>query len=224
MKSIAAAIFDFDETIIDLEPQHTAAHDALCRAMGSRYEAMPESFRTGSGRRIVDDIRIMREHFGWRAPEDALMSIRQRAFDEICGTAPLALMPGAERVIRELHAMGIPLAIASSAVRNSIEAILRRFALRDCFAVIVDGSEVAEGKPDPEAYLVTARKLRVAPEECVVFEDSHVGVVAAKRAGMDCVAIRNPRAQQWQDLSAAGLVLASFEQLDVRTAFAPKAR
>jgi HAD superfamily hydrolase (TIGR01509 family) len=219
-----AAIFDFDETIIDLEPQHTAAHRALCRTQGCDYDDMPESFRTGSGRRIIDDIRMMREHFGWSEAEEELMEVRQRVFDEVCAAAPLELMPGAERVIRELHAIGVKLAIASSAVGSSIDAILRRFRLRDCFEVIVDGGEVRQGKPDPESYLLTARRLGAEPRDCVVFEDSHVGVVAAKRAGMRCIAIRNPRAQQRQDLAAADVVLESFEQLDVRTVFAPTAR
>jgi HAD superfamily hydrolase (TIGR01509 family) len=218
-----AAIFDFDETIIDLEPQHTAAHTALCRTQGSDYTDMPESYRKGSGRRIVDDIRIMREHFGWTTPEDELMSIRQRVFDDVCATAPLTLMNGAERVIRELHAMDVALAIASSAVGSSIDAILQRFDLRDCFRLIVDGSEVHQGKPDPESYLLAACRLGVEPRDCVVFEDSHVGTLAAKRAGMHCIAIRNRRAKQHQDLSAAHVVLDSFEQLDVRTVFEPTA-
>jgi len=221
---IAAAIFDFDETIIDLEPQHTVAHAALCRAMGSEYASMPESFRTGSGRRIVDDIRQMRAFFGWTKSEDELMSMRLHAFDEACRMSALDVMPGAANAIRDLHGLGIPLAIASSAVGSSIDILLRRFAIRDCFDLIVDGGEVMHGKPDPESYLITAKKLGVDVRDCVVFEDSHVGVIAAKRAGAYCVAVRNQRAQVWQDLSAADLVLDSFEELDVRTAFAPKGR
>lgn len=224
MHRIAAAIFDFDETIINLEPQHTAAHAALCRAMGSDYARLPESSRTKSGNRIIDDIREMRAFFGWTKSEEELMAMRGRDFDEACRTAPLALMPGAEEAIRALHAMGVRLAIASSAVGSSIDILLRRFDLRDCFELIADGSEVVHGKPDPEAYLLTATKLGVDVKECVVFEDSYVGVVAAKRAGAYCVAIRNRAAKQFQDLSAADLVLDSFEQLDVRTAFAPIAR
>lgn len=221
---IAAAIFDFDETIIDLEPQHTAAHDALCRAMGSDYTRMPESFRTATGARIIDDIREMRAFFGWTKSEEELMSIRGRAFDDACRTSTLDLLPGAANAIRDLHVLGIPLAIASSAVGSSIDILLRRFAIRDCFELIVDGGEVVRGKPDPEAYLVTAEKLGVDVRECVVFEDSHVGVLAAKRAGAYCVAVRHQHARVRQDLSAADLVLDSFEELDVRTAFAPKAR
>ena len=80
-RAIEALIFDFDETIIDLEPQHTAAYAALCRAQGTDYLKMPESFRTGSGRRIIDDVREMRAHFGWTASESELFALRQELFD-----------------------------------------------------------------------------------------------------------------------------------------------
>jgi HAD superfamily hydrolase (TIGR01509 family) len=212
-RRFAAAIFDFDETIVDLEPQHTAAHAALCRDQGNDYAQMPESFRLGSGRRIIDDIREMRAHFGWSAPEEELFAKRQQHFDDICHSADLRAMDGVKGMIEEVRTWGIPMAITSSAVGASIDAILRRLQLRDAFTLIVDGSEVTHGKPDPEAYLVTARKLGVKPEDCVVFEDSHVGVVAAKRAGMFCVAVRNPKAQQAQDLSAADIVVASMRDL-----------
>jgi HAD superfamily hydrolase (TIGR01509 family) len=124
-------------------------------------------------------------------------------------------MPGVERVVRELHARGVTLAITTSAAGDAVDLLLKRFGIRELFALIVDGSEVAHGKPDPAGYLLTARKLGVAPHDCVVFEDSHVGVLAAKAAGMFCVAVRNPRARIHQDLSAADLVLDSFEDLSV---------
>lgn len=214
-RRIAAFIFDFDETIIDLEPQHTAAYEALCREQRSDYATMPEEFLKGSGRRIIDDIRDLKAHFGWPEPEAELFARRQEIFDAICATAELEPMPGVVETIRALRRSGATLAITSSAVRNSIEAILERLGIRDAFVLIVDGSEVTHGKPDPEAYLLTARKLGVEPGECVVFEDSHVGVVAAKRAGMICIGVRNPRAQTRQDLSAADLVVGSMLEVDL---------
>lgn len=212
-RRFAAAIFDFDETIIDLEPQHTAAHAALCRDLGNDYEQMPESFRTGSGRRIIDDVREMRAHFGWTAPEEELVAQRQQHFDAICETSDLQAMEGVKEMIEEVRTWGIPMAITSSAVGSSINTILRRLKLRDAFTLIVDGSEVTHGKPDPEAYLLTAKKLGVDAAECVVFEDSHVGVVAAKRARMFCVAVRNPKALQFQDLSMGDVVVDSMRAL-----------
>jgi HAD superfamily hydrolase (TIGR01509 family) len=216
---ITAFILDFDETIIDLEPQHTGAYEALCRDLGADYQQMPESFRTGSGRRIIDDIRDMRAHFGWTQSEEEVSALRLQHFDRLCREAPLQAMDGVLETIRQLQTYGVPLAITSSSVRSSIEGILERLGVRDAFALIVDGSEVVNGKPDPEAYLLTARKLGVAPAGCVVFEDSHVGVVAAKRAGMYCIGVRNPRAQTRQDLSAADIVVESMRELDLGALF-----
>lgn len=212
---MAAAIFDFDETIIDLEPQHAAADLALCRALGSNYIDLPESYRFSSGTRIVDDVRDMRAFFGWSESEEELFAIRQRAFDAACAESELHLLPGVEPTIRALHARAIPLAVTSSAVGAAIDAILRRLGLRELFALIVDGSDVTRGKPDPEPYLVTAQKLGVAPAHCIVFEDSHVGVVAAKRAGMYVIAIRNPLAKSPQDLSEADELLARMDEFNV---------
>jgi HAD superfamily hydrolase (TIGR01509 family) len=216
---ITAVILDFDETIIDLEPQHTGAYEALCRDLGSDYQQMPESFRTGSGRRIIDDIREMRAHFNWKQSEEEVAALRQQHFDRLCRESRLEAMDGVIDTIHALQAFGLPLAITSSAVRSSIEAILQRLGIRDAFTLIVDGSEVVRGKPDPEAYLLTARKLGVSPAECVVFEDSNVGVVAAKRAGMYCVGVRNPRAQTRQDLSAADVVVESMRDVDLTSLF-----
>jgi HAD superfamily hydrolase (TIGR01509 family) len=217
-----AALFDFDETMIDLEREHDFAHRALCRDLGCDYDELPESFRFGSGRRIVDDITEMREFFGWTVPEGELYAMRHRHFLEALragegagATQKQKLMPGVERVVRELHSYGVTLAITTSAAGDAVDLLLKRFGIRELFALIVDGTEVRAGKPDPEGYLLTARKLGVAPRDCVVFEDSHVGVLAAKAAGMYCVAVRNLRARTPQDLTAADVVLGSFEQLNV---------
>jgi beta-phosphoglucomutase-like phosphatase (HAD superfamily) len=217
---VRAVVFDFDETMIDLEAQHTYASAELCRARGDDYERMPEAFRRGSGRRVIDDVRELREFFGWSEPVEQLFAERQRYFDRACGIGapapepPLRLMRGVDRIARALHANGATLAVTSSAVGSSIDEILRQTGLRELFALIVDGSEVTNGKPDPEAYLITLRRLGREAAECVVIEDSHVGVVAAKRAGIYCIAVRNPNAGTWQDLSAADLELASLDELD----------
>ena len=123
--------------------------------------------------------------------------------------------PALQLPIDVLRRTGVTLAITSSAVRSSIEEILVRLGLRDAFSLIVDGSEVVHGKPDPEAYLVTAKRLGVSPYHCIVFEDSEVGVRAAKAAGMYCVAVRNPNALTRQDLSIADVIVESMREVDV---------
>ena len=223
---VAAVIFDFDETMIDLEKQHTSASARLCASFGADYYSLPESWRHGSGRRVIDDVRDLHSHFGWEKPVDEVFLLRQELFDRECRESPLELMPGVENTVRAIHSAGIPLAITSSSVRHSIETILERFGLRQLFSMIVDGGEVERGKPDPQAYILTAQKLHAPPAHCVVFEDSTVGVASAKAAGAWCVAVRNPQAKSRQNLDAADLVLASFEELsDVRwKIFSPTGR
>jgi HAD superfamily hydrolase (TIGR01509 family) len=212
---LEAVIFDFDETMIDLEHQHTVAHERLSRAMGARYADMPEAFRTASGKRIIDDIREMRAHFGWPRDLADLLAERQRYFDDEIARADLQLLPGVEHVVRALHARRLPLAVTTSAVRSSIETILERFDLLRLFEVIVDGSEVRRGKPDPEAYVVTAGRIGADAAACLVFEDSGIGVRAAKAAGMYCIGVPNPRALTRQDLTPADVVVSSFEEIDL---------
>ena len=215
MRTLAfdAAIFDFDETMIELEAQHAAASEALCRDLGCDFQALPETFRLSSGRRILDEVRELREHFGWRQSLAELMAIRQRHFRAACRAAELKLLPCVDDVVRMLRERGLRLAIASSAVGDEIDEILHRLGIRDAFELIVDGAQVTHAKPDPEAYVVAARRLGVAPERCIVFEDSHVGVLAAKRAGAYCIAVRNPHAHFAQDLAAADVVLGSMCEL-----------
>ena len=214
-RRFSAAIFDFDETIVNLEAQHNAAAEALCRESGSDYLDMPADFRNSSGRRVVDEVAEMRRFFGWQRSTADLYARRQELFLEVCRSAEIVPMTGVISVARALHDRGLRLAIASSGIHPAIEEILVRLGLREPFTAIVAGEQVERGKPDPETYLTAARMLAVSPAECVVFEDSSVGVQAARSAGMYCVAIRNPHAQIWQDLSAANLEVGSFAEIDL---------
>ena len=211
----SAAIFDFDETIVNLEPQHNAAAEALCRESGSDYLDMPEDFRNSSGRRVVDEVAEMRRFFGWQCSTADLYERRQNLFLEACRSTDIVPMTGAIHVVRTLHDRGLRLGIASSGIRQSIEEILALLGLRELFTAIVAGEQVERGKPDPETYLTTAGLLALRPGDCLVFEDSSVGVAAAQSAGMFCVAVRNPHAQIRQDLSAANMEVQSFEELDL---------
>ena len=210
--TIRAAIFDFDELLINLQALHFAADRAALAALGHDYDDLPDAIRLGgSGRRISELLAEMRDHFGIADSVDTLMQRRQEHFLTALRNAPtLAAMPGAVAAINVLRAAGYLLAVTSSGIREYITLVLDRLGITDRFAVIVTGADVTHGKPHPEPYLVTAKRLDVSPAACVVFEDATVGVVAAKAAGMRCIAVPNPEALQPQDLSAADLVLPSL--------------
>lgn len=212
---LLAAIFDFDETMVLLEDQHTAAAARLAREMGDDYERMPESFRHRSGFRVLDDVDEMRRFFGWRDELASLYARRLELFLVECREHPVPLLPGVENAIAALLSRGMSLAIASSGLRPSIEEILGDHGLRESFGAIIGGEDVSKGKPDPEPYLRAAAALGVEPRDCLVFEDSSVGVAAAKAAGAVCVAVRNALAKTPQHLDDADLVIDGFPALDL---------
>lgn len=212
---LLAAIFDFDETMVLLEEQHSAAAASLAREKGDDYGRMPESFRHRSGHRVIDDVDEMRRFFGWPDDLEALYARRLELFMVECRAHPVTLLPGVAGAIEALGRRGMPLGIASSGQRPSIEEMLVSMGIRERFRAIVGGEDVDRGKPDPEPYLKAAAALGVAPSQCLVFEDSSVGVTAAKRSGAVCVAVRNRHARTPQNLDSADLVIDGFPALDL---------
>ncbi len=186
--TIRAAIFDFDELLINLQAQHFAADRAAMAAHGNDYDDLPEAIRLGgSGRRISELLAEMREHFGIAEPVDALMRRRQEHFLLALRDAPiLPAMPGAVEAVNALYNAGYPLAVASSGIREYIVLVLDRLGIADRFRVVITGADVVHGKPHPEPYLVTAARLGVPPADCVVFEDATVGV-AGRQGGGDAL-------------------------------------
>jgi len=118
--------------------------------------------------------------------------------------AAVELKPGAGRALDYCRDRGAVLALASSSPHRLIEAVVRRLGLADSFAVVHSGEDEPVGKPDPAIFLTTARLLGVDPPSCVVFEDSAAGVLAAKGAGMACVAVPEADPTAASGLPSAG--------------------
>jgi HAD superfamily hydrolase (TIGR01509 family) len=124
-----------------------------------------------------------------------------------------SLIDGFSELLAALNRDNVPVALASSSPRPWIEMVLERFKLRAAFDVVVSADELqGEGKPLPDIYLHTARKLGVEPAMCIVIEDSKNGVLSARNAGMYCIGFRNGFNDE-QDLSAANMITHGFNEL-----------
>ena len=134
---------------------------------------------------------IVRDFLGPDAALDELLAhgaAKERLFREMMDERLReSLVPGIEEWLK--RTVGTPVALASNAERPNIDFVLDRAGLRPYFQVIVDGSQVARPKPAPDVYLRAARELGVPPRHCIVFEDSPVGAVAARAAGMRVVGV-----------------------------------
>jgi HAD superfamily hydrolase (TIGR01509 family) len=123
--------------------------------------------------------------------------------------------PGAVKLLNILKKGNFKLGLVSSAPKENIDLVLNELNLAGIFNCIVFGQEVSESKPGPQIYLLAARKLEVTPNDCVVIEDSPLGVKAAKTAGMKCLAITNTHPRQ--KLEDADRVVDSLENVDLIT-------
>ena len=110
----------------------------------------------------------------------------------------------------------LKIALTSSSLKSWIDIVLERFELRPLFDVIISAEDInGHGKPEPDIYLFTAKKLDVPPEECIVIEDSENGVLSAKNANMFCIGLRNGFNEK-QDLSAAEIEINEFTSSNIQ--------
>jgi HAD superfamily hydrolase (TIGR01509 family) len=182
-----AVIFDMDGVLTDSEPLINAAAVAMFKELG--LVAQPEDFfpfiGTGENRYIGG----VAEKYGF--PLD-IPAAKKRTYEIYLEMVPTRLraFPGAVELVRELKARGVRIAVASSADLIKIEANLNKIGLPPTeWDAIVCAEDVTHKKPAPDIFLAAARKLGLAPAECVVLEDAVNGIEAAKTAGMRCVAV-----------------------------------
>jgi beta-phosphoglucomutase family hydrolase len=122
---------------------------------------------------------------------------------------------GVIELLHKLKEKRVKLAVASSSHRRLVQYILRKLEITELFDSIISAEDIAHGKPDPEIFLKSAKRLKVDPAECLVVEDAELGVEAAKAAGMKCLGYKNPHSGN-QDLSKADTVTDDFSSLDVQ--------
>jgi len=185
---IVAVVFDMDGVLVDTEHLWDAVREELTDEWGGRYT--PEAQQAMMGMSSREWSRYLHETVGLREqPETINAEVVRRMLARY--EVELPVVPGAVDAVRRLHAEGLRLAVASSSNRELIDAVLRRLELTDLFAVTVSSEEVARGKPAPDVYLETARRLDVDPTLCAAIEDSASGIRAAHAAGMRVLAYPN---------------------------------
>lgn len=183
---IRAVIFDHDGTLVDSEPEHLAAWQALLAPYHAQLS--PEEYSKHlSGRPSLASAQWLTERFTLPVDPKALFQQKHQAMCTWLEQNAFPLMPGALPLLEALHKAGIPLALASGASFSEVQSSLHRHHLHSYFPVVVTRDQVTNNKPAPDVYLLAARQLNVSPEECLAIEDSDSGQRAAQAAGMACL-------------------------------------
>jgi HAD superfamily hydrolase (TIGR01509 family) len=209
---IRTVIFDMDGVLVDTEPLH---HEAFFRHYAELgIQVSEEEYLTFLGLSTRNVYQRLQQEFGLTGDIDALMKRKRElfavAFDE---SQELDLLPGARELIEDLRRAGVPLQLASSAGKETINRVFRRFELYPLFDNVVSGEDFPRSKPDPAIFLRAAELAGVEPQHCVVIEDSSNGVQAAKAAGMYCIGYSSEHSGG-QDLHLADRVVTHLSQLD----------
>ncbi len=186
MPSGLALIFDLDGVIVDSMPVHTLAWQRYLTELGIAGNQVEQRMH---GRRNDE---IVRDFLGPAVDPQTVFkhgAAKERLFREMMGSQLAARMvPGVVELLE--RSRPAPTAVATNAEPANVEFVLNGAGIRTLFSVVVDGSQVKHAKPAPDVYLRAAELLDVAPANCIVFEDSPVGVAAAQAANMRVVGVQ----------------------------------
>jgi len=207
-----AVIFDMDGVLIDSGAHHRAAWRALLEEIGEE-PAHPDYWRLTIGRPSEEAVPLL---LGRRVPEHEVWRLARRKRDLYVHLARggIVTVAGVSRFVADLARSKVPRAVGTSASSFDVDRLLAGAGLRRHFDVIVTADDVTLGKPDPEVYLLAAARMRVAPERCLVFEDSLVGVEAARSAGMRAIGVTTAHTEGELRQAGAERSVANFEGLE----------
>lgn len=210
---LKAVIFDMDGVIIDSEPQHAKAALRVFKRHGAHTDySYCASFIGSSTKKMTEDA-IAR--FGFTMPQEELLQEMNAEKKAVLKEEGYVILPGVKELIKNLYQQGIRLAIASSSSATEIKHAVKALGIQKYFTKLISCSHVEHPKPAPDTFLLVLKELGISPKEAVVVEDSCFGSQAAKAAGITCVGYVNLHSGK-QDLSAADVLLESFEGIDYR--------
>jgi HAD superfamily hydrolase (TIGR01509 family) len=184
-----AYLFDCDGTIADSMPLH---YIAWKKALGEWHCDFDEKlFYAWGGMPIVEIVSTLNKERGLSMPVETVANRKESLYFELL--PQLKAVPEVVEHINARHGQ-IPFAVVSGSALNSVTASLTTLNLLDKFDTLVCAGDYQKSKPDPEAFLLAASRLGVAPQSCLVFEDTGMGIQAATAAGMASVRVPPP----WQ--------------------------
>jgi beta-phosphoglucomutase len=195
---LRTVVFDFDGVITDSEVLHLRAFNQVLAQYGVEISTK-DYYKEYLGLSDFDCFKALINKKVLQKPAKGIENLakeKNQVFEKLAKTEG-RIIEGVRDFLQMLRQNNIPMAICSGALLAEIELVLEQARLRPFFEVIVSAEFVKKGKPSPEGFLLTLRKLNrnrqnpILPNQCIVIEDSHWGLAAAKAAGMHTIAVTN---------------------------------
>ena len=211
-KRVRAAIFDMDGLLIDSEPLWKQAERRIYETVDVFVD--DDFLRQTEGLRLAESIQLVNSlrPFSTKTNEQLSDEITGAMCDMILTKGEA--LPGVYEALDFFKSRNIPVALASSSAHQLISIVMRKLSLEKYFSVISSGEHEPFGKPHPQIFISTAQDLQVDPTDCVVFEDSINGVLAAKAARMFCIAVPDRHGYEDSRLAIADVKLRSLEDFN----------
>lgn len=206
-----AVIFDMDGVVVDNTPYHILAWQKFAAKFGKKFSAktIREKF---VGRKSAEIIR-KHLHKNWSQKELDTFSRELGDYYRKIYAKHIRPVKGLPKFLKLLKQQGMPVALATSSTATNVNWTLKHTKLRKYFNIIVDASGIKHGKPAPDIFLKAAKKLKVSPRKCVVFEDALMGILAAKRAGMKVVGVAT--SHKPSEIGHTDLVIKDFTKISI---------
>jgi HAD superfamily hydrolase (TIGR01509 family) len=185
--TFGAYLFDCDGTIVDSMPLHYVAWNKVLSQWNCEFSE--ELFYAWGGMPMAEIIATLNERQGLSIPVEEAMRLKEALYFDIL--PELKAVPEVLEHIVASHGK-IPFAVVSGSTRDSVTASLGALGILDRFDTLVCAGDYKRCKPDPEPFLLAAERLGVAPEDCLVFEDTEMGIQSATAAGMASVKVPQP--------------------------------
>ncbi|WP_141336298.1 beta-phosphoglucomutase [Paenibacillus sp. tmac-D7] len=188
-----AIIFDLDGVIVSTDHYHFLAWSHIASQEGIDFDEQVNHRLRGVSR--MESLEIILEKAQRCYSPEEKMELAQKKNEFYRGLlenlSEKDLLPGVKETLLALREQGCKLAIGSSSKNTPL--ILKRVGLEGFFEAVADGTQIQQSKPDPEVFLLAARKLGMEPADCLVVEDAEAGILAAKRGRMAAAAVSEAR-------------------------------
>lgn len=195
-KDYKAVIFDLDGTIVD---SMWIWEQIDIDFLEERGHTLPEDLQKEiEGCSFTETAIYFKERFNLEEDIDTIKAIwidMSKGFY----AEKIKLKKGIKELLDLFKEKNIPMGIATSNSRELAEDVLVNNGVRDYFQVLVTSCDVKKGKPEPDVFLKAAELMQVKPEDCLAFEDTHAGVIAGKKAGMDVIAIYDALSEEYME-------------------------
>lgn len=211
--SIKAVIFDLDGVIVSTDDYHYRAWKFMANEEGIYFDRTINERLRGVSRMESLEIIMEKATKEYTNQEKIEMAEKKNSlYRELLNElTPKDILPGVMKVLENLKECRIKIAIGSSSKNTPM--ILEKIGLKDYFDAVADGNEIKNSKPDPEVFLLAAKKLAVDPEQCLVVEDADAGVEAALTGGMKVVGVGAGENNESADYKVKDLSLLDISEI-----------